>query len=117
MTKMIGMSGSRATERVHILEPYISYEAMRPREAARIADVTERAIRNWCEAFGLGRKIGKRWAVSRVALHMHLEGNTAALTLYHDGNRCHPAVMDYFRRFDIPLPKIIGRIGNCGRTG
>ena len=50
----------------------------------------------WAERYGIGRKIGGDWHISRVALQMLLDGDTAALATYHAGNRTCPAVRAYF---------------------
>jgi putative DNA primase/helicase len=41
---------------------------------------------------------GGSWKISRVALQMLLDGDRAALGLYHAGNRRHPSVVAYFER-------------------
>lgn len=56
-------------------------------------------MRNWCEEYGLGRRIGSGpWSVSKVALAMHLDSDLKALRAYHAGNRSDPRVVYYFER-------------------
>src|ERR1700674_3924989 len=70
--------------------------------AAKIASKSERTVRNWCGEFGLGRRIGGHWAVSRVALAAHLDGNKDALAAYHDGARGQDElVVQYYRRLGL----------------
>lgn len=88
------------------MEPFISEEAIRSNQAARIAGVTQRTIINWCEEFGLGRKIGERWIVSRAGLQMHMEGNKAALERYLGGDRKDPLVTQFFRRLGMPFSTV-----------
>jgi hypothetical protein len=73
-------------------------------EAAHRARKAESTIRNWCEAEGLGRRIGGKWCVSKVALEMYLDGDTHALALYLRGDRETTGVVSYFKRFDL-LPQ------------
>jgi hypothetical protein len=68
------------------------------RAAANIAGKSESTMRTWCEDFGLGRKIGRDWSVSKVALAMHLDGNRTALKAYHAGNQSSEFVVSYFER-------------------
>jgi hypothetical protein len=85
-----------------ILIPYDNLEAVSLSIAARLASKCERTVRNWCGEFGLGRRIGGHWAVSRVALAMYLDGNKDALAAYHDGARGHcELVAEYYRRLGL----------------
>ena len=90
-------TGTRA-----VLVPYDQRESLSVCSAARIAGRAETTIKNWCEAHAIGRKVGGRWEVSKVALAMYLDGNAAALAAYHEGDRTCEAVLAYFRR---PLTK------------
>ena len=83
-----------------ILKPFDAREAVPlPIAAAKIARKSERTLRNWCVEHGLGRRIGGRWSVSRVALAMYLDGNESALAEYHCGARAHSeTVAVYYRR-------------------
>ena len=53
---------------------------------------------NLCEVYGLGRRIGGKWAVSMVALRMYLEGDLKAMRAYHAGDRTDLRVIRYFKR-------------------
>jgi N-terminal domain of oxidoreductase len=84
------------------LIPFDKREAVSLPITAEIASKSERTVRNWCVEFGLGRRIGGHWAVSRVALQMHLDGNKDALAAYHDGARGHcELVAKYYRRLGL----------------
>jgi hypothetical protein len=93
------------------LRPQVALMPYNPCEACTLASAGKRAgkvantIKNWCEKDGIGRRVGGRWAVSKVALEMFLEGNSWALNLYLSGNREHPDVVAYFDRLGIPLKK------------
>jgi hypothetical protein len=92
-----------------VLRPFHRSEAMSVAEAASEALKSDRTIRTWCELYDIGRMIGGRWVVSKVALAMWLDGNTPALAAYLAGNRESSLVTDYFRRLDMALPR-------CGRS-
>lgn len=81
-----------------VLIPFNRAEALTIAGAARIAGRSPRTLREWCHLHDIGRRIGGQWAVSKVALAMHLEGNREALALYHCGDRSSPAVTSYFAR-------------------
>jgi hypothetical protein len=51
-----------------------------------ITAVGRNTIRLWAEQYGIGRKLGDVWRISRVALQMFLDGETAALAAYHNGD-------------------------------
>ncbi|MDH2400456.1 hypothetical protein QCM77_10975 [Bradyrhizobium sp. SSUT18] len=103
------MTHSNAEERWHILEPFVSEEAMTSACAEARAGVTERTILNWSEGHGIGRLIAGRWKISRVALEMLLEGNSAALALYLDDDREDRRVAEYFERHGVPLRRSFRR--------
>ncbi|MBL8845461.1 MAG: helix-turn-helix domain-containing protein [Hyphomicrobium zavarzinii] len=44
-------------------------------EAAAIAEISERCIRNWCLDHGIGIKVRGRWRVSRASLNLILAGD------------------------------------------
>jgi hypothetical protein len=83
------------------LVPFDPREAISTDIAAKRADCSPRTIRYWCEACGIGRKIGGRLRVSKVALQMKLEGDGEVLALYQAGNREDPRVVAYFERLEI----------------
>jgi hypothetical protein len=88
----------------HVLRPFHRSEVLSVAEAAVMAGRSERTIRDWCARFDVGRRIGGRWAVSKAALAMLLDGNKTALERYLGGDRSSPLVTDYFRRCGVPLP-------------
>jgi hypothetical protein len=84
------------------LVPYDPAEAISLSIAATRAGKSETTVRNWCEAHGLGRRVGGgTWQVSQVALAMFLDDDKVALCSYLSGDRSSPAVSAYFRRFNL----------------
>lgn len=86
-----------APDRRKILSPFNPHEATSTAQAAQRAGKSPRSIQGWCRRHGIGRKIGGEMHVSRVALEIFLEGDSAALADYHAGKRS-PAVLQYFER-------------------
>lgn len=86
-----------------ILRPFHRAEALTVEEAALIAGKSQRTIKQWCELHDLGRKIGGRWMVSKVALAMMLDGDRAGLASYLAGDRSSSNVIRYFERYAVPL--------------
>ena len=67
------------------LIPYDGEECISIGDAQAFAHRTDRTIRNWCVRYGIGRRIPSgRWAISRVALQMLLDGDHQALAAYRD---------------------------------
>ena len=93
------------TEEPQVLIPYHRSEAMSVVEAAPIAGRSIRTVREWCQRYDIGRRIGGQWAVSKVALAMLLDGNKAALVAYLSGDRSSPLVTEYFQRCAVPLSR------------
>ncbi len=87
-----------------VLIPFHRSEALSIAEAARISGRCVRTMREWCHLHDIGRRIGGQWAVSKVALQMHLDGDRAALRAYLAGDRSFPTIVAYFERCDVPLP-------------
>jgi hypothetical protein len=81
-----------------IMVPFDARESISIAVAAKLSGKAPNTIRLWAEQYGIGRKIGGDWHISRVALRMFLDGDTAALGAYHAGNRNDPAVRSYFER-------------------
>jgi hypothetical protein len=94
-----------------VLRPYTRAEAIPVAEAARIAGRSVRTMREWCLRHDLGRRIGGQWAVSKIALAMHLDGNKEAVAAYLAGDRSSPIVTEYFERFGVTLPRPSGSEG------
>jgi hypothetical protein len=86
------------TDELKILMPFDKRECLSLKQAADRADRTESTLRNWCDEYGLSRRIGGKWAVSKVALRMYLESDLKALRAYHAGNRTDPGLVRYFER-------------------
>ena len=95
----------RAPLEPQVLVPFQLAEALTTGEAGQIAGVTQRTMRLWCHLLGIGRRIKGQWRVSKVALAMHLDGDREALALYLDGDRSSDAVVAYFKRCGVQLPK------------
>ncbi len=87
-----------------ILLPFDRREAIPLTLAAEIAGRDRETARLWCIRHGIGRLVGGRWAVSRVALLMYLDGERAALLAYHRGDRTSAVVRSYYERAGVPLP-------------
>jgi hypothetical protein len=88
------------------LRPYHLPEIITPQQAAAIAGRSIRTILNWCNEFGIGRRIGGgKWAISHPALLMLLDGNQDALRTYLSGDRSSEDVAEYYARATVPLPQ------------
>src|SRR5262249_5579410 len=83
------------------LQPYDPLEAISAAEASRRSGRAQRTIREWCPLYGIGRKIGGRWAISGPALDMLLDGDREALEAYLAGHRLNSRVRSYFERIGI----------------
>jgi hypothetical protein len=100
MTKMVG-----DIPEPQVLRPFHRSEVITTAEAARIAGRSERTIREWTMRYDIGRRIGRSWAISIVALQMLLDGNMAALAAYLLGDRVSPFIVGYFEQCAVPLPR------------
>ena len=87
-----------------ILTPFNPKEAIVVSEAALRAGVSVSTIRYWSDRRGIGRLVGGRYRISRLALEMVLAGDEAALELYHAGKLSHPSVAAYFERSGLASP-------------
>jgi hypothetical protein len=85
-------------DRRQILIPFDPRECISRSDAAEKAGVTDGTISVWCEKYGIGRRIGGQWKISKVALRMYLEGDRAALAAYHVGAKTDSRVVEYFVR-------------------
>jgi hypothetical protein len=83
------------THRNKVLTPFDAREAITLQTAAKIACVSTSTMTRWCVVYGIGRKIGGVWRVSRVALQMMLDDNGSALQAYLRGDRTNPRVAIY----------------------
>ena len=88
-----------------VLRPYNAQEAITTADACRIAGKALRTIVEWCQRYCIGRKVKGRWAVSRVALAMLLDGDEEDLRLYLSGDRQSDSVVNYFHRLNVSLPR------------
>jgi hypothetical protein len=70
-----------------------------PRRSALVEQ--KELLREWCGLYGIGRKIGGRWAICAPALDMLLGGDQVALKAYLAGNRLSADVRAYFERLGI----------------
>ena len=89
----------------HVLRPFNRSEVLSIAEAAAEAGKKVRTMRDWCARHDIGRRIEGQWAVSRVALTMFLDGDREALKAYLAGDRSSPAIVGYFKRCGVLLPK------------
>jgi hypothetical protein len=86
-----------------IMVPFDARESVSLAMAARLSGKSANTIRLWAERYGVGRKIGGDWHISRVALRMFLDGNTAALAAYHAGDLPNPLVRSYFEQAGLQM--------------
>lgn len=92
-------------DRYFVLTPLDHAEVLTLQEAADRARKVAGTIRNWCESEGIGRRIGGKWSVSKVALEMYLDGDANALARYLRGDRASDDVVSYFKRFGLVAQK------------
>jgi hypothetical protein len=81
-----------------VLVPWNAEEAICVTEAAKIVGCSLVTVRTWAALHGLGRRVGGRWMLSRVALTMYLDGDAKALAAYLQGDRESELVVGYFER-------------------
>ena len=91
-----------------VLMPFQRAEAITINEAAQMAGRSTRCVREWCLRHDIGRRVGGRWAVRRIALAALLDGDRQTLTRYLAGDRTSTGIVDLFRRCDVPLPRCSG---------
>src|SRR6204780_2783298 len=85
----------------HVLLPFDIREAVPISDAARIAGRSTVTVRTWAANLDLGRPVGGRWMISRVALAMFLESDRKALRAYLSGDRENGLVVSYCQRFGL----------------
>ena len=85
-----------------VLMPFRAEEAMGVAEASLMAGVTQQTIRVWCDQHCLGRLVGGRYRVSKIALAMWLDNDLDVLSHYHNSDLQHPDVQAYFTRCGLP---------------
>lgn len=87
------------------LRPYSREEALSVEEAANRTGRKQPTIRAWCARHSIGRHVGGRWAVSKVALHLFENGHSEALAAYLAGDRHNPTIAAAFHAEGVPLPQ------------
>jgi len=87
-----------------VLKPYDPIDAIGIKTACELSGGSRARVIQLCEQYGLGRKIGARWAISKVALHAFLNDDQEGLSAYLAGDRSGPAVICAYRAADVPLP-------------
>jgi hypothetical protein len=80
------------------------------KDFARQANRSPASARETVHIQGLGRKVGGRWLVSRVAAAAYLDGDRDALAAYWAGDRSSELVRPYYERLGID-PATLGREG------
>ncbi|KAA0122079.1 DNA-binding protein [Methylobacterium sp. P1-11] len=87
-----------------VLIPYIPDERMSPEEGAKLLGVSRSTLLRWSHDFGLGRLIGKKLVLSRVAVQLWIEEQHELLARYHAGDRSSEQIRHQFARQRIELP-------------
>lgn len=82
--------------RPQVLVPWDVREAISVVDAAELIGCSLVTVRNWASMHGLGRRVGGKWMLSRVALRMYLDGDRRALGAYLMGDRESELVLSYF---------------------
>lgn len=88
-------------DRYFVLTPLDHAEALTLQAAADRSRKVAGTIRNWCESEGIGRRVGSKWYVSKLALEMYLDGEEDALARYLREDRESKDVIAYFKRFGL----------------
>jgi len=80
--------------------PMLHSEVIRIETAMHFALVSDKTIRKWAKADGIGRQAERHapLQISFPALLMKLDGNASALELLRGGHRQHPDVSLYLSR-------------------
>jgi hypothetical protein len=97
----VTIHGSSATPAV--LKPYDPLDAIGIGEACRLSGEGRPRLIAMAQRHGLGRKIGARWAFSRIALCAFLNDDQEGLTAYLAGDRASPAVAHAYQAAGVPL--------------
>jgi hypothetical protein len=99
-----GMNGRPKPTGFAGLKPYDPIDAIGIRAACKLSGWSRPRVIELCEQNGLGRKIGARWAISKVALHAFLNDDREGLSAYLGGDRAGPAVTCAYHAAGVPLP-------------
>lgn len=80
--------------------PMMPSEMIRIETAMLMAGKCDRTIREWCRDDGIGRQSspGSHLQISAPALMMKVDGQTAILERFRNGERDHPHVQFYLRK-------------------
>jgi hypothetical protein len=76
-------------------------EVMTIADLARLADISKKQAREWVAPHRLGRKVGGRHKVSRVAAEMYVGGDTGAHDDYIHGDRTSERIVAWRRRLGL----------------
>ncbi len=91
-----------------ILEPFDRRESMWRSEFCAMTGLSEPHAPVIVNRELLGRRIGKRWHISRVLTAIYMDANRDAMRAYWSGSRTCALVAPYFRRFGID-PATLGQ--------
>jgi hypothetical protein len=94
-----------AGQKAQVLLPFDLAEALTISEAAEVSGRTKVTMQTWAALYDLGRPVGGRWMLSRVALQMYLDEDRNALRAYLMGDRACEEVAVYFKRLGITLER------------
>ncbi|WP_336492109.1 hypothetical protein [Methylobacterium nigriterrae] len=86
-----------------VLKPYDPNDAIGISKARALSGEERLRLIGLAQRYGLGRKIGARWAFSRVALRAFLDGDEEGLAAYLAGDRTGPAVTRAYQAAGVPL--------------
>jgi hypothetical protein len=98
-----GSGGEAGCASSAVLKPYDPLDAIGIGSACRISGEGRLRLIAMAQRYGFGRKIGARWAFSRVALLAFLDGDDEGLAAYLAGDRTGPAVTRAYRAAGVPL--------------
>jgi hypothetical protein len=99
-----GPNGRPVQNGFAVLKPYDPFDAIGIKAACELSGGSRARVIQLCEQYGLGRKIGARWAISKVALHAFLNDDKEGLRAYLAGDRSGPAVTSAYRAAGVLLP-------------
>ena len=86
-----------------VLKPYDPLDAIGVGEACSLSGEGRLRLIALAQRHGLGRKIGARWAFSRIALCAFLNDDQEGLMAYLAGDRTSPVVTRAYHAAGVPL--------------
>lgn len=86
-----------------VLKPYDPLDAIGIGDACRLSGESRLRLIAMAQRYSLGRKIGSRWAFSRIALCAFLNDDQEGLTAYLAGDRTGSAVTRAYHAAGVPL--------------